>query len=1083
MKVYFKKITAAASAAAVAATFCFSTAYSAWDLSPDKNKERPPSKSYDISSFSMELPQFRYVMGGGGITLEPMSVHDYSLDAGAYGSSAELPSDFDLRKASGMTGVRDQKQYGTCWAHSSAASAESVILDSDPSVDFSEFHTAYFTYYGSDQVEPDSDNIEDILNMGGSAYNVINLWAQWIGPVYEEKMPYGDLSIFESEKIISELRNTSDYHLENAYVFDYNYDRTNFDELNNVIKDFVYGGQGVDVSFYSDQSVNYSYSYSTSNTQRKPRFANHAVTICGWDDNIPAEKFRNSPEGDGGWLVKNSWGADFGNDGYFWISYYDKSLVNFGVYDLGDKKNYETIHQHDTFAPTNAMSAHADGAADKPSYMANIFQTENGEEIRAVSTYFNMPETEYEITVYSGLSDPSDPTSGTGHTAASGVSGLPGYQTIELDSDVYVEPGDFSIVVKLFCPDSPFVIPVEASLYAENRETHEVMDMGKFTAKDRIEANTGANESFYSPDGLTWKDAGCETYLYTDEEKSDLLKGLESELFDGIDENDGEIYQKAQKQLETYTELIKASDMKIITGNVSLKAFGNGASSVEFSHISGEIPADEAVSLSASAGEKILVSVNGSEYLPYESPIAVTGKMTISATTNRYNFTERTYEPSAAQFFELDYAANKSGYAADLKKAKRISRSEYLIELGAAESQLRLYPVTDADIIMDGTPIEKYKITDIIEIGYGETEIIFDLSKENAVDNKVTLTVKKFPIEIDLEGETIKYTGADNVFSMNLEEIPDNSYIGDRSGETVKVFVGLDSYEYVLPERNVLPQLETDYTYEMLGFIPNETAELLEYAVNDDPADEDFISASDRLYDGTWINSGMIMNKAFAVIPGEKVTLKIAAGNGMFASDPVVYDIPEAPAAPKVLPACTINGDMCILDDFSYEIALPSECSFTSEEQLASHWGYSDAERFEKLMFRRMNVSDIESVTNYISSDWNTSIVTDTDKKIAVRYAATENSFASQSVYVDVSELMKNDVMKGDVNLDGIITGTDATLVLIHYTLISSGRDGILTGTALEAADYTGDGIITGSDATHILVLYTTLSSMIGKNT
>lgn len=1075
MKINLKKITAAASAAAVSAAFCFSTAYSAWDLSPDK--EPPSLESYDVSSFSIELPQFRYVMGSGGTSLEPMSPHDYSLETGFYSSSAALPSSFDLREASGMTGVRDQKTYGTCWAHSSAASAESGILDSNPSVDLSEFHTAYFTYYGDDQVEPNSDDIEEILNMGGSVYSVINLWAQWIGPVSEEKMPYGDLNVFENDKKITELRNTSDYHLENAYVFDYDYDRTNFDEINSLVKDFVYSGQGVDVSFYSDQSANYSYSYSTSNTQRKSRFANHAVTICGWDDNIPAERFRNSPEGDGGWLVKNSWGTDFGNDGYFWISYYDKSLVNFSVYDLGDKENYETIHQHDSFMSTNAMSAHGDGDAEKPSYMANVFHSENGEEIQAVSTYFNIPGTEYKITVYSGLSDSSDPVSGTAYTAAAGVSGLPGYQTVEFDTDVYVEPGDFSVVVKMYCPDSPFVIPVEASLYAENKETNEVIDMGKYTSKDRIEANTGTNESFYSPDGQAWQDAGCETYLYTDDEKSALLEGLKFELFDGIDESDSELYQEAQNQLDAYTALIEASDVKIITGNISLKAFGSSASSVRFSHISGEVPTDEAVSLSAPVGEEILVSINGSEYLPYDIPIAVTEKMTISATTDRYNFTERTYEPSAAQFFELDYSANKNSYVSDLKKAQRISRSEYLIELGAAESQLRIYPVTDADIIMDGTPIEKYKITDVIEIGYGETEIIFDLSKENAADNKVTLRVKKYPIEIDLESETIKYTGADRVLSADLESIPDNSYIGDRAGETVSVFVGMDSYEYVLPERNVLPQLEIDYTYEMLGFIPNETAELLEYAVNEDPADADFISAYDRLYDGTWINSGMVMNKAFAVLPGEKVTLKIAAGNGMFASEQVVYEIPEAPAVPAVLPVCTVEEDMYSLDDFSYEIATSSECAFTSESELASYWGYTNEEQFEKLIFSRMNISDTENMMNYISSEWNTSVVTEPDKKIAVRYAATDKSFASQSVYVNAAELVKTEVMKGDVNFDGIITGTDATLVLIHYTLISSAKEGILTGTALEAADYTGDGIITGSDATHILVLYTTLSS------
>lgn len=72
------------------------------------------------------------------------------------------------------------------------------------------------------------------------------------------------------------------------------------------------------------------------------------------------------------------------------------------------------------------------------------------------------------------------------------------------------------------------------------------------------------------------------------------------------------------------------------------------------------------------------------------------------------------------------------------------------------------------------------------------------------------------------------------------------------------------------------------------------------------------------------------------------------------------------------------------------------------------------------------------------------------------------------------------DYLPGDVNLDGVINGTDATLTLNCYTQLSAGIDGfyipyydLIKG----YGDMDGDGQITGSDATAILNIYTELSA------
>ncbi len=60
-----------------------------------------------------------------------------------------------------------------------------------------------------------------------------------------------------------------------------------------------------------------------------------------------------------------------------------------------------------------------------------------------------------------------------------------------------------------------------------------------------------------------------------------------------------------------------------------------------------------------------------------------------------------------------------------------------------------------------------------------------------------------------------------------------------------------------------------------------------------------------------------------------------------------------------------------------------------------------------------------------------------------------------------------------DIDGDGIVTGSDATMILNAYTTILSGGDPELTESQLRAADADMDGMITGSDAALVLNFYT----------
>ena len=91
-----------------------------------------------------------------------------------------------------------------------------------------------------------------------------------------------------------------------------------------IIKQVIYNNGAVfsnmhwEDSAYRENDNTYFY-YSVNSDDNN---ADHAVTITGWDDN------KETAGGIGAWIIKNSWGDDWGENGYFYISYNDTAVLN-----------------------------------------------------------------------------------------------------------------------------------------------------------------------------------------------------------------------------------------------------------------------------------------------------------------------------------------------------------------------------------------------------------------------------------------------------------------------------------------------------------------------------------------------------------------------------------------------------------------------------------------------------------------------------------------------------------------------------------------------------------------------------------
>jgi hypothetical protein len=189
---------------------------------------------------------------------------------------------------------------------------------------------------------------------------------------------------------------------------------------------------------------------------------NHAVAIVGWDDNFSKAKFKTQPPGNGAFIVKNSWGTAWGKNGYFYLSYYDKSLtVGASFYNADAVTNYKRIYEYDPLGWTTSLGwRNDDGSFQRTAKFANVFlASANAANIKAVGFYTPVPNSTYQISLYKNVAA-NNPTSGTLVKTLSGTMARSGYNT--LATSAAVTGGQrFSVVVTLTTPGYNYPIPLE----------------------------------------------------------------------------------------------------------------------------------------------------------------------------------------------------------------------------------------------------------------------------------------------------------------------------------------------------------------------------------------------------------------------------------------------------------------------------------------------------------------------------------------------------------------------------------------------------------------------------------------------
>ncbi len=453
-------------------------------LTVNAAENEKPMHTPDVSTLTLKtdnnVSRF-YNAEGEEVDLSTLNTSTYSRRRVA------LPSAFDLRDEDRSTSVKDQGSHGFCWSFASTASMESNILTQNignatsENLDLSESGGAWFSCNGvADQNDSTyGDHRNDPYNgtQGGNAIDAAESISSGYGAYPEKLAKYGDVNGGYREA----LRYYSDYRFK---------DFSFLPEDINLIKQRImekgamyYAYKCFDDNYYETEDGKWTYSDNGKSINGEETEGGHAVTIVGWDDNFSKDNFHPDAgvKNDGAWLVKNSWGEYWGNDGYFWVSY-ESFAYEFGQFEMQDKDSFDTIHQHQT-----SSEQYLFGGTDEenPQYFssANVFTAKTEEQLMQIC-YTNAVNSNVKTKIFKLDKDYTSPVDGK--------------LLAEFDSNV--------LYAGTHCLDVPGNITFnEGDIFSVVIEGEALMTNFRYEDAEHP-ANDKAGKSFFTDNGTDWTD-------------------------------------------------------------------------------------------------------------------------------------------------------------------------------------------------------------------------------------------------------------------------------------------------------------------------------------------------------------------------------------------------------------------------------------------------------------------------------------------------------------------------------------------------------------------------------------------------
>jgi C1A family cysteine protease len=339
-----------------------------------------------------------------------------------------LPAAFDWRNSGMVTPVKNQGDCGACYAFAFLGSFESkLLMDGAGSWDLSENHAKECNWKELNNYEYPAGNPWGSCD-GGNAKMIADLYSQ-TGSVLEACNPY----------VASDVAcgTTCPYQ---QSVLDYRLISGNSVPNTEVLKQYIYDNGPVHVSIYADATQGFTTSYdgsTTLNYNSPADYTNHGVLIVGWSNSLPPVPGGSLPAD--GWIVKNSWGTGWGNNGYFYMTYGAGNIgYNSGfVYDWQPYDVDGDIWYYDEDGWNTAIGQ--SGGTNTTAWILAKYIPDSNTQVARVELWTTDATTDVDVYLYDDFGTAPNNLLASKLNSSFGEAG---YHSVALDSRVTVSNGD-----------------------------------------------------------------------------------------------------------------------------------------------------------------------------------------------------------------------------------------------------------------------------------------------------------------------------------------------------------------------------------------------------------------------------------------------------------------------------------------------------------------------------------------------------------------------------------------------------------------------------------------------------------------